>query len=127
MSRWLPTLDSSVTASTVSPARVISSRLLSRLRIGFSRLLRGTAQATLTAFCAAWPRPMTPYRAASEPTTTADVLPVRPSGRPSCVPTIGNWLSAEVSSSSCSCLFPWSTKPSTEEAISSSGNTATNE
>ena len=50
---------------------------------------------TLTAFWAACPSPTTPYRAANAPTTTADVLPWIPSGRPSWSPTMGNCASAE--------------------------------
>ncbi len=124
-STWLATLDSSATARTAKPARTSRRKLRTRLTTGFSRLLRGTAQAALTTFCAACPRPTTPYSAASEPTTTADALPWSPSGRPSWVPTIGNWLSAEDRMSRSSSSLPWSTKPSTEDAISSSGKIAT--
>ncbi len=54
--------------------------LRSRSRNGLARLLRGTDQAMLAAFWLAWPRPIAPYRAASEPMTIAEVLPLRPSG-----------------------------------------------
>jgi hypothetical protein len=67
-----------------------------------------------------------PYSAAVAPTTTAEVLPRRPSGRPSWSPTIGNWLSA-VSRIRCdSSGSPCSTNPSTDEAMSSRGKIATN-
>ncbi len=58
--------------------------------------------------------------------TTADTLPCRPWGAPSWVPTIGNWLSAEVSTAWRSSALPCSSRPSTEEAISSSGKIAMN-
>ena len=98
MLRWLAALDSVAITRTVSPATTIAANVRARLTIGLSRLLRGTAQVTLTAFWAASPSPCTPYSAVSAPTTTADALPCRPWGAPSWVPTIGNWLSAELSS-----------------------------
>ncbi len=66
MLRWLDALDSIATSSTVTPARTISTKLRNRLTSGLRRLLRGIAHAVLTAFCAAWPSPRTPYSAASD-------------------------------------------------------------
>ena len=124
MLRWFAALDSIATRSTVTPAMIITTKLRSRLTTGLRRLLRGTAHATFTACSAACPRPSTPYRAASTPTTTADVLPCKPFGAPSWLPTIGNWRSADVNTSWRSSGSPCRMKPSTEDAISSSGKIA---
>ncbi len=125
-STWLDTLVSSATTASASPATIIQPRLLIRLTTGLSRLLRGIAHTTLTAFCAAWPSPIAPYVAARMPITTAVVLPWMPSGRPSWSPTIGNWASAELRMRCSSSGSPCRTKPRTAEAISSSGRIAMN-
>src|SRR6478735_10084583 len=62
-------------ASTATPAVSSRKRLLSRSRIGFGRLFRGTDQATCIAFWMAVPSPSDPYRAVSAPTTTPAVDP----------------------------------------------------
>ena len=126
-SAWLETLLIRTTRASARPASTTPARLRTLLWIGLSRLLRGIAQATLTAFCAACPRPIAPYVAARMPTTTAEVLPWMPPGLPSSSPTIGNCASAEVRISSWSVGSPWSTKPSRDDAIRSSGRMARNE
>ncbi len=45
-----PRVDSTETASTAEPAMVSRSRLLKRVKNGFGRLLRGTAQAVFMVF-----------------------------------------------------------------------------
>ena len=125
MSRLPPRLDSTATKSRATPASTSQARPRSLLTTGLRRLLRGIAQTTLMALCAAWPSPMMPYSAASEPTITAEALPWMPSGRPSWSPTIGNCASAEVRMSCWRCGCPCSTNPSTDDAISRIGKIAT--
>ena len=56
----LPNVDTTVMASTASPVMRSRSRLLKRRARGLGRLLRGTDQATMRAFCSACPRPSEP-------------------------------------------------------------------
>ena len=57
----LPTTAvNTVTRRTATPAVKSRPRLLSRIRNGLGRLLRGTAQAVLMTFWIATPRPMQP-------------------------------------------------------------------
>ena len=61
--------------TTTKPPKTITRTLRKRLTTGFSRLLRGTAQAVLRTFCAAWPSPSTPYRATRRPMVIDQALP----------------------------------------------------
>ena len=123
---WLARMDRVVIASTARPPSISRSTLFTRSRIGFGRRLRGTDQATLVAFWIACPSPRAPYTAASDPSTTAVVEPVRPPGTPSSVLMIGNWESAESSTCCSSSGLPWSTTLRTDVPSSSSGKIAMN-
>ena len=96
-------LDSTETASTERPAVVSNSRLLSRSRTGLGRLLRGTAQATLIAFWIGLAQAERAVERGQRADDDADGRsPAGPRARPSWSPMIGNWLSAELSTSCCS-------------------------
>ena len=56
----LSRMDSADTTSTATPAVISRIRLLSRSRNGLGRLLRGTDQAMLSAFCTDCPSPRAP-------------------------------------------------------------------
>ena len=97
---------------------------MSRSRIGLGRMLRGTDQATFSAFWRAWPRPSEPYVAATMPTTVLVVDPCSRSGRPSSSPMIGKVPRAESIIRSWKSGLPCRTQPKIVTASSSRGKTA---
>ena len=98
-----PTMDRPVVARTASPAILSRTTLRPRALSGFGLLLRGIPHIVFVAYWKAWATPRPPYRAPRMPTTRPVVPPLRCFGWPSSSPITGNWASAEVSTSCCSC------------------------